>query len=252
MTAAQTAASAKSVARNPIPRGLWWIAPALVVLVLGGFTIYSFWSIVIASSGYTFGPYLSPFYSPLLAGVWPLSPALLIFWVPLGFRATCYYYRKAYYRSFFLDPPACAIGERKIPTYRPAYKGERTFPFVLLNLHRFFLYLALLFVFFLGIDAARGFVFDGKFGVGFGSLLIATNVVLLALYTFSCHSLRHLVGGGTDCFSCSAARYSLWQRISTLNSEHALYAWLSLFSVVASDLYVRLLSAGVVTDLRLF
>ena len=32
------------------------------------------------------------------------SPLILIF--PLGFRLTCYYYRKAYYRAFFLAPPA--------------------------------------------------------------------------------------------------------------------------------------------------
>ena len=80
---------------------------------------------------YVFGPYLSPFYSPELFGdsphawfgpkpgwwpAWlPFSPALLILPAPGGFRFTCYYYRGAYYKAFWADPPSCAVGEpRKI------------------------------------------------------------------------------------------------------------------------------------------
>jgi len=37
-----------------------------------------------------------------------LSPALLILIFPLGFRFTCYYYRRSYYRAFWWSPPACA------------------------------------------------------------------------------------------------------------------------------------------------
>jgi hypothetical protein len=58
--------------------------------------------------------YLSPLFSPLIAPGWLpwfISPGLLILWIPLGFRATCYYYRKAYYRFYFADPPGCAVGE---------------------------------------------------------------------------------------------------------------------------------------------
>ncbi len=36
-----------------------------------------------------------------------VTAPMLVLWIPLGFRATCYYYRKAYYRAFFFDPPAC-------------------------------------------------------------------------------------------------------------------------------------------------
>ena len=58
---------------------------------------------------------ISPFYSPLILFLPPVlawvSPAFLILWAPAGFRVTCYYYRKAYYRAFFLDPVACAVGE---------------------------------------------------------------------------------------------------------------------------------------------
>ena len=60
--------------------------------------------------------------------------------VILCFRGTCYYYRKAYYRVFFADPPGCAVGEA-----RSNYCGETRFPFVFQNLHRFFMTLAVFF-----------------------------------------------------------------------------------------------------------
>src|SRR5881398_385821 len=181
-------------------RDAWWVELIPVVVILGAFTVYATWR-TFENNFYEFGPYLSPFYSPLIKPKWwPLSPAILILWAPLGFRATCYYYRKAYYRAFFLDPPACAVGEG-----RHGYRGETSFPFVLQNVHRFFLYVAIVFLGFLAYDAVRSFRFDGRFSVGLGSLVLTGNVVLLTLYTFSCHSLRHLAGGQVDCFSCSAS-----------------------------------------------
>src|SRR5919204_1815237 len=253
MAVEHTSAPAHSVAQPPIERPLWWLQPLTVVAVLGGFAGYSFWSVVLAPVGYEFGNYLSPFYSPLIKiGFWPFSPAILIAGFPLLFRATCYYYRKAYYRSFFWDPPACAISELGSPASKAGYRGEQRFPFSLLNFHRFFLYAALVVVAFLWVDAIRAFVFDGRFGIGLGSLVLGLNVALLTAYTFSCHSLRHLVGGGMDCFSCSRARYSVWQLLSRINPNHGMFAWFSLFSVVAADLYVRLLSAGGLTGGRFF
>jgi hypothetical protein len=201
---------------------------------------------------YEWGPYISPFYSPLIDPAhrfWPFSPALLILGGPLGFRATCYYYRKAYYRAFFLDPPACAVGEG-----RRSYRGESAFPFILQNVHRYFLYLALLFIAFLAYDAARSYFFDGRFGIGVGSLVLTANVVLLSLYTFSCHSLRHLAGGRLDCFSCVSfgkTRLTAWRWSTAINERHMLFAWMSLFSVGLADLYVRLVATGAIRDLRL-
>lgn len=233
-------------------RDAWWLELIPVVIVLGGFGIYA---TVRAFEGayYEWGPYLSPFYSPLIDPHhrwWPFSPALLILGGPLGFRATCYYYRKAYYRAFFLDPPACAVGES-----RPhRYSGETRFPFILQNLHRYFLYLALIFLIILWYDAVRAFWFGGRFGVGVGSLVLLANIVLLSLYTFSCHSLRHIIGGKVDCFSCVAAggsRHAAWRGTSFLNEHHMLFAWMSLFSVGLADLYVRLVATGTIQDLRL-
>jgi hypothetical protein len=169
---------------------------------------------------------------------------------PLGFRATCYYYRKAYYRAFFLDPPACGVGEGGRRTYR----GETSFPFILQNAHRWFLYLAILYLVFLWRDAIHGFFFLNGFGVGIGSLILLANITLLTCYTFSCHSLRHLAGGKLDCFSCTAfggPRHTTWRRLSWLNERHMLFAWMSLISVGLADLYVRLVSAGVLRDIRL-
>ncbi len=234
----------------------WWLSPTLVVIGLGGFVVYATW-VVLLGANYEYteqgANYLSPFYSPLiLIPNLPLSPAILIMWVPLGFRLTCYYYRKAYYRAFFWDPPACARGELR----GEKYNGETRFPFILQNLHRYFLYGATVVWIFLAADTVRAFIFDGRFGVGVGSLFFLINIVLLGLYTFSCHSFRHLIGGSIDCFSCSAAsrmRHGVWEQVSVLNRNHMLWAWTSLFSVSLTDLYVRLLAMGVIpTELRIF
>lgn len=232
-------------------RDAWWLEILPVAVVLGLFGVYATLR-AFEGAYYEWGPYISPFYSPLIDPEhrwWPFSPALLILGAPLGFRVTCYYYRKAYYRAFFLDPPACAVGEG-----RRHYRGETAFPFILQNLHRYFLYLALLFLLFLGYDAVRSFWFDGRFGIGGGSLVLTVNVVFLSLYTFSCHSLRHLVGGKLDCFSCVSfgrPRLTAWRLTSALNERHMLFAWLSLFSVALADLYVRLVASGALTDPRL-
>jgi hypothetical protein len=232
-------------------RDAWWLEILPVVVVLGLFGLYAT-ARAFEGAYYEWGPYLSPFYSPLIDPGhrwWAFSPALLILGGPLGFRVTCYYYRKAYYRAFFLDPPACGVEEG-----RSNYRGETAFPFILQNLHRYFLYLALLFLLVLATDAVRSFWFDGRFGIGLGSLLLTANVVLLSLYTFSCHSLRHLAGGRLDCFSCTAfgrAQGSAWRWLTILNERHMLFAWLSLFSVALADLYIRSVACGAIRDLRL-
>ena len=217
---------------------------------------------------YHYGPYLSPFYSPELFGDsehswfgpkpswWPawliFSPALLILWAPGGFRVTCYYYRGAYYKAFWADPPSCAVGEP-----RKSYWGERSLPLVLQNVHRYFLYLALLFLVFLACDVYKAFWFKDpatgvvSFGVGVGTLVLALNVVLLGGYALGCHSLRHLVGGGIDQLTRAPVRHRAYDCVSCLNRRHMVWAWCSLFWVAFSDLYVRLCSMGVWTDWRI-
>jgi hypothetical protein len=236
---------------STLRRDAWWVEIIPVIVLMGGFSIYA---TLRAFEGkyYEWGPYLSPFYSPLIDPLhhwWKFSPALLILAGPLGFRATCYYYRKALYRAFLLDPPACAVGEP-----RRKYTGETAFPLILQNIHRYFFYLAFVFILFLWHDAVKAFFFDGHFGIGVGTLVLTVNVTLLSLYTCSCHSLRHLAGGKLDCFSCATfgrSRYSAWRGLSFLNERHMLFAWCSLVSVGFTDFYVRMVACGAFHDLRI-
>src|SRR5689334_9044479 len=96
--------------------------------------------------------------------------------------------------------------------------GGRTFdPFILQNLHRYFLYVGFIFLIFLWRDAFHAFFFDGRIGVGVGTLVLLFNVSLLTVYALSCHSLRHLLGGKLDCFSCvvfAGPRHTTWQWLS--------------------------------------
>src|SRR5881628_742686 len=231
-------------------RDAWWAAPLVQGLLLAVLIAYANWA-AFQNANYRWGGYLSPLYSPLITISWlPLPPSLLILLPPVLFRATCYYYRKAYYRSYFLDPPACAVGDLR----GHGYRGETAFPLVLQNLHRYAFYITFVYLFFLWRDVFEAARFGSGFGIGVGTLVLLVNTSALTLYSFSCHSARHLVGGKLDCFSCSAAaraRHSVWRGASALNEHHMAFAWVSFVAVCAADLYVRLLAAGVITDLRL-
>jgi len=256
-------------------RDAWWIQPLLVALGLTAFIVYSTWGALqnehyfLTAGG---AHYLSPFYSPVLwdapgqvsghawfgpkpcwwPGLVPFFPAFLILWGPGGFRLTCYYYRGAYYKAFWADPPSCAVGEP-----RKSYRGEQKWPLIMQNLHRYFLYVGLIFIGILAYDAWQGFWFldeatgEQTLGVGVGSLVLLANVVLLSGYTFGCHSLRHLVGGGINVLSGRPVRSKAYDCVSCLNRSHMKWAWVSLFGVGATDFYVRMCSMGVLADLRI-
>ncbi len=245
----------------------WWVQPALVFLGLSMFIVYSTWA-AFQGAHYRYGSYLSPFYSPELFGdplrswfgakpgwwpAWiPFSPAFLILWAPAGFRLTCYYYRGAYYKAFWADPPSCTVAEP-----RKAYRGENSFPLIMQNIHRYFLYFALIFLVFLAHDVWKAMWFTDlattkvSFGIGVGTIVLALNVAFLGGYTLGCHSLRHLVGGGIDRLSAAPLCQKTYGCVSCLNRRHMVWAWMSLFWVGFSDLYVRLCSMGVWHDLRL-
>ena len=249
-------------------RDAWWWDALVPFTILLAFLVYAHWA-AFQGEHYTYGPYLSPFYSPELWGdsphAWfgtrppfwpsfvPFSAALLILPFPALFRFTCYYYRGTYYKAFWADPVSCAVGEPR----GTSYWGERWFPLVLQNVHRYFAYVAVLFLFMLTYDVilATQFPTAGggtEFGIGVGTILLAVNVVLLSSYTLGCHSLRHIFGGRKDEISTSAVRQACYNCSSTLNHRHQLFAWASLFSVAFSDIYVRLCSMGIFTDVRLF
>ncbi len=248
-------------------RDAWWITPGITAIILTSFIVYATWA-AFQNAHYTYGPYLSPFYSPELFGdsphAWlgpkpafwpgwlPFSPALLILPFPGLFRVTCYYYRGAYYKAMWADPPNCTVAEP-----RKRYWGEQRFPLIVQNIHRYFLYFALLFLIFLTLDVWKAMWFTDAagvrhFGIGIGTLILALNVVLLASYTFGCHSLRHIVGGYLDQLSGRPVRKTLYDCASCFNRWHMKWAWMSLFGVALTDLYVRLCSMGILHDLRLF
>ncbi|MBF88562.1 MAG: succinate dehydrogenase [Candidatus Marinimicrobia bacterium] len=251
----------------------WWFEPLWTGLGFLAFVTYTTWSMFQAEfywfsdSQGGFGGYLSPFYSPLIFinpsaagsasidhawfGSWPTwwpklipaSPAILILMGPLSFRMTCYYYRKFYYRSYFLSPPACSV----VGIPRKEYKGE-TGLLIIQNLHRYTMYIAIVFIVILTYDAIMAFFRNGDFGIGVGSIILMINPILLAGYTFGCHALRHLAGGNKNCFSCpngkQKIRYRLWKGISWLNSRHMMWAWLSMIWVALADIYIRMVAMG--------
>ncbi len=176
-------------------RDTWWLQPLGVFLGFSAFIVYTTWA-GLQGEHYTYGPYLSPFYSPELfgdsphawfgpkPGWWPsalrYSPAFLILVFPAGFRLTCYYYRGAYYKAFWADPPQCTVGEP-----RSSYWGERSFPLILQNIHRYFLYAALIFNIILSYDVWEALWFKNaaggeSFGIGLGTVIMAVNVALIS------------------------------------------------------------------------
>ncbi len=240
----------------------WWVAPLTTFVVFGAFVVYATWRAFAGEHFYS-SPYLSPFYSPCLTETcvegssdfgqpfswWQLSPALIILVFPLGFRMTCYYYRKAYYRAFWLSPPACAVAEP-----HGKYTGETRLPLILQNIHRYFFYAAVLVSLVLTFDTVLAFRNEEReWGhMGLGTVIFVVNIVLIWMYTLGCHSCRHAVGGRLRHFSEHPVRYKLWGVVSKLNAQHGRYAWLSLFSVAFADLYVYLLSTGAFEDPRFF
>ncbi|MCX5267005.1 hypothetical protein [Streptomyces sp. NBC_00199] len=253
-----------AIAASHLRTDRWWLAPAATAAGLLAFVVYSTWR-AFANADYYAAPYVSPFYSPCLAencdtmrhgpntelfgAWWGISPAIIILIFPLGFRLTCYYYRKAYYRGFWASPPACAVAEphRK-------YTGETRFPLILQNIHRYFFYAAIVVAGILTYDTVLAFR-DEHYAwghMGLGTLVFLLNIGLIWAYTISCHSCRHIVGGKLKHFSRHPVRYRAWQFVGRLNARHMQLAWASLVSVALADFYVYLVASGVFDDPRFF
>ena len=251
-----------TIAARTLRTDRWWLQPLITVSVLVSFIIYSTFR-AFDNKDYFTDPYISPFYSPCLSsgcGVAPhlsifpsnafFTPAIFILIFPLGFRLTCYYYRKAYYRSFWLSPPACAVAEP-----HAKYTGETRFPLIGNNIHRYFFYAGLVLNCILTYDALIAFRFEDKagghhFGFGLGTAVLLTNATLLWLYSLSCHSCRHIIGGRLTHFSKHPVRYKFWGIVSKLNHKHMQLAWVSLFGVALTDAYVWAVSSGLFNDPR--
>jgi hypothetical protein len=241
----------------------WWLAP---VLTAGGLTLWVAYAVVrtfMQKWYFSEGPgyhYLTPFYSPcvskgcdpaaaefgrFLPDHWFIPFAALSLPFLLLFRLTCYYYRRAYYRSFWLSPPACAV-----PDGHKSYSGETRFPLIFQNAHRYAFYAAVLISLVNTWDAGRSFVGTNGFGFGLGNVILVGNVVLLWTYTISCHSCRHITAGRLKHFSKHPVRYRFWILVSKLNTRHMLFAWVTLGTLMLTDFYVMAIAANWFPDLR--
>jgi hypothetical protein len=223
----------------------WWKQPLL--LLLGGILAigYLTWAAV-QNAHFEHGPFVSPIYAtPWVPSWWSFSPAFILLWIPAGFRATCYYGRKAYYRAGFGDPASCAVEE----PYRKGYTGETVFPFVLNNLHRFFLYLAIAMTLLHWFELLQSIWANGSVYLGIGTLIMLMDTVALSLYVLSCHSFRHLFGGNRcfgGCSNSAKVKHDIWSVISAINVFHDRWFWISLISIVIADIYIRMLSMGII------
>ena len=241
----------------------WWLPPLLTFAGLTAWVLYAGIRSFLQEN--YFVPeynYLTPFYSPCVSfgcideashfgqfvpDVWWIPYAIVSLPFLLLFRLTCYYYRKAYYRSFWLSPPACAVAE---PHRR--YTGETRFPLIVQNSHRYFFYISLIVGLINLYDAILAlFKADGSFGLGLGNIILFVNVFFLLLYSLSCHSCRSIIGGRLNHFSRHPVRYKLWGWVSLLNGKHMELAWITLVTLAVTDFYIMALAAGWIFDLRI-
>ncbi|GAB2970032.1 hypothetical protein AB0K14_39895 [Actinosynnema sp. NPDC050801] len=246
------------IAQRTLRTDRWWLPP---LATFAGLLLISIYAAVRTFMGDYYWVdeyrYLTPMYSPCLTEeclpnaahfgrLLPelpgfLTPPVIIIPFLLGFRVTCYYYRKAYYRAAWMSPPACAVAEP-----HAKYTGETRFPLIAQNLHRYFFYAASLLLLINVYDAGYAF----STGIGLGNIVLLVNVALLGAYTLSCHSCRHIAGGRLKHFSKHPVRYWAWTQISKLNAKHMQLAWASLIFVCVTDLYVALVASGTIADLR--
>ena len=148
------------------------------------------------------------------------------------------------------------------------YEGE-TKLFIFQNIHRYFFFIAVLFIFILTWDAILAMIWPVNgvgpdnasvagphhFGFGVGTIVMCLNAYLLGGYTLGCHAFRHLVGGGLDFLRVkknNPVRFALWRTVTKLNERHMQWALVSMIWVGLTDLYIRLCAMGVVHDIRLF
>jgi hypothetical protein len=269
-TADRKATGVFSPSRAQIPQRTlrtdrWWQSPLIVDLGFAAFVIYATVRAFLQNNYYVAEyNYLTPFYSPCMSkGCIPEAshfwPQIIpdVWWIPFAalslpflllFRLTCYYYRGAYYRSVWQSPTACAVAEP-----HAKYTGETRFPLIVQNTHRYFFYIAGIISVINTYDAIVAFHSDkgpGGFGFGLGNVILVVNVILLWVYTLSCHSCRHIVGGRLKHFSKHPVRYWFWTQVSVLNNRHKMYAWITLGTLMLTDFYIMLVASGTIHDLR--
>ena len=255
----------------------WWSQPMTMGIGLTAALIYTFWRLVLygteAANGTSLISYelhgstvISPIFSPNVLE-WNLfglnewnhpewvNAAVLVLWIPFGFRGTCYYMRRVYYRTFFASPVACWVDEPDI-NKAIGYKGEKRL-FIFNNLHRYFLYAAMIILVIKWWDVTHTMHFHSAEHNGYvlsiGTFVMAIEAFLLTMYVTSCHALRHLAGGMLDRWTTGISRVRgvLFGKISVLNRSHGFWFWTSLAFVFVGDLWVLAVAEGRLSDMVL-
>ena len=252
----------------------WWSQPIAMGIGLTAALLYTFWRLFLygteAANGASLISYelhgstvMSPIFSPNVLewdvfglNTWDhpswVNAAVLVLWIPFGFRGTCYYMRRVYYRTFFASPTACWVDEPDI-NRAIGYKGEKRL-FIFNNLHRYFLYAAMVILVIKWWDVTHTMQFHSTehngYGVSIGTFVMAIEAFLLTMYVTSCHALRHLAGGMLDRWTTgiSRVRGRLFKRISILNRSHGFWFWTSLAFVFLGDLWVLAVAEGHIND----
>lgn len=251
------------IAARTLRQDRWWLTPAFTVIALTAWLAYGVWRTLGQKDFYWVEEhhYLTPFFSPCTSEACVEGAAHFGRFVPdlpilpyatfslpflLLFRLTCYYYRRTYYRSYWLSPPACAVAEP-----HKKYTGETRFPLIFQNAHRYMFYVAFLISVVNTYDAILAHTGENySFGLGLGNLILWANVILLWGYTLSCHSCRHVTGGRLKSFSKHPVQYRWWTFVSKLNTRHSKFAWITLGSLVVTDAYIAMVAAGWFSDPR--
>jgi len=256
----------------------WWSQPLTMGVGLTAALVYTFWRLFLygteTENGTSLISYelegstvMSPIFSPNVLE-WNLfglnewnhpewvNAAILVLWIPFGFRGTCYYMRRVYYRTFFASPVACWVDEPDI-NKKIGYGGEKRL-FIFNNLHRYFLYAAMIILVIKWWDVTHTMHFDSAshhgYGVSLGTFVMGIEAFLLTMYVTSCHALRHLAGGMLDRWTTGISRIrgQLFGKISVLNRSHGFWFWTSLTFVFLGDLWVLAVAEGHLSDAVLF
>ncbi len=213
----------------------WRLWSFILLIALGILALFSF-------PMKSYDGYIDPFYSPTVL----ILPLIGLF------RLTCYAFRKYYHRHLFRHPQGCSTAERLNEAGR-SYSGETGF-FRIENLHRYFMYFSAAILPFFFYDFYLSLLYPYALTLRLGSLILLADTLVVTIWVFSCHSVRHIIGGRLDCFSCSlTARCNnqLFKFQSRLNKHHEALAWASLILIIAADLYIRGLAAGLPLDFRI-
>ncbi len=238
----------------------WWKQPLWMATALTVAVIYTGLRVVFFDGEIHYDNHrvTSPIFSPDIIHMFDISApswansAMLILWIPFGFRGTCYYMRRVYHRVFFQNPTGCVVSKPEI-SYRFGYKGE-TGLFVLNNIHRYMLYLAMAVLLIKIYDVWHTMQFHQEstdsLGVSVGTLILATESFLLTMYVVSCHAFRHMIGGGLDRWTGKFGSFvgKLYWKVSSTNVHHAFWFWTSLAMVFIGDLFVWSVAEGILSD----